>query len=242
MFAKYIGCLAIVIVLPLETSLAQRQSDVDERIAAERAGRAARDAVPDAQQLADLLKSLEDPDESVRGDAVTKIRLLARRVDKFGPQRIQRGDITDPKVDGLVPILIHAAQDKARDVRRRALYALADTLHPDAVLTLRKALQDEDEKVRVTAACLLTEFQDASGLEELKKSVKRLNPANNEMDYFEAEPVFASLQRITGKSFGEIPMNPGLFSNSHAGAAAKVRYNELIATWAAWWDWMPPQK
>jgi hypothetical protein len=56
---------------------------------------------------------------------------------------------------------------------------------------------------------------------------------------FDAERLLSSFQRITGKSFGEIPMNPFITSDSRAAAAATQRYRELLDTWAAWWDWMP---
>jgi len=40
---------------------------------------------------------------------------------------------------------------------------LADTLDPSAVLALRDLLSDESEKVRVAAACVLTEFHEHPG-------------------------------------------------------------------------------
>ena len=95
----------------------------------------------------------------------------ARRVDRFGGQREQRGDVFEPKVPGLLPLFVKAAHDNAEYVRYAAAYALADTLDPAALPTLREMLNDPSRKVRVSAACLLTEFHDASGLPELKKAV-----------------------------------------------------------------------
>jgi hypothetical protein len=88
----------------------------------------------------------------------------------------------------------------------------------------------------------LTEFQDASGIEELKKAVRRLSASKNNVDLLEAEHVLASMQRITGKSFGPLPPNPLLSSDSRAAAVATVRYHELLDAWVAWWDWLPPGK
>ena len=58
----------------------------------------------------------------------------------------------------------------------------------------------------------------------------------------DGEHVLHSLERITGKSFGPIPMNPMLYSNSEAGKAAEKRYRELFETWNTWWDWQPEAK
>jgi HEAT repeat protein len=213
--------------------------DVEQRRAAEISGRATHDAVPNDEQLAALVTKLDDPQEKSRSEAVAKLRLLARRVDKFGGQRTQRGKIFDPRFAGLVPHLIKAADDKDYNVRLLAMYALADSLHPDAVQKLRDGLNDENEKVRCAAACLLTEFHDASGLEELKKALSRLRTSNDDVDLLEVERVLASMQRITGKSFGPIPMNPLLLSDSQAALAAKAQYRKLLNIWVAWWEWTP---
>jgi hypothetical protein len=209
-------------------------------------GKAAADAAgpSDAQKAALYIKQLDDPDEKVRGEAVRQLRLLARRVDRSGGARVQRGDEFEPKVSGLVPSLVKATHDDSETVRHAAAYALADTLDPSAILTLRELLSDKSEKVRVAAACLLTEFHDASGLGILKLAVKRYQAAGDRdiARYLDGEHVLHSLERITGKSFGPIPMNPELHSNSEAGKAAEKRYQELFETWNAWWDWQPAAK
>ena len=66
-------------------------------------------APPDAalgEKITALVKQLGDADAKSRQEAVTKLRLLARRVDRIGGQRVQRGDEFEPKVKGLVPHLI----------------------------------------------------------------------------------------------------------------------------------------
>jgi HEAT repeat protein len=195
---------------------------------------------PTAQErAAALVKQLRDPDEKVRGEAIVQLRLLARRVDVSGGQRLRRGKEFEPQVKGLVPALIEAAGDAAEANRVTALYALADTLEPAAHQALRDRLKDQSEAVRFQAACLLTEFQDASGLPEMKKALKRLRETDNDVRLFDVERLLASFQRITGKSFGPIPGNPVIMSDSRAAAAARDRYRELLETWSAWWDWTP---
>ena len=96
----------------------------------------------------------------------------------------------------------------------------------------------------MAAACLLTEFHDASGLGTLKLAVKRYQAAGDRdiTRYLDGEHVRHGLERITRKNFGPIPMNPELYSNSGAGKAAEKRYQELFQTWNNWWDWQPPTK
>ncbi len=56
---------------------------------------------------------------------------------------------------------------------------------------------------------------------------------------FDVERLLASFERITGKSFGEIPMNPVLVSDTRVIAVNVKRYRELLDTWTAWWAWEP---
>src|SRR5262245_32817099 len=103
-------------------------------------GKAAADAAgpSDAQKAALYIKQLDDPDEKVRGEAIRQLRPLARRVDRSGGARVQRGDEFEPKVPGLVPSLVKATHDDSESVRRAAAYALADTLDPGATSALRE--------------------------------------------------------------------------------------------------------
>jgi HEAT repeat protein len=125
------------------------------------------------------------------------------------------------------------------------LFALADTLEPTAVAELRRRLSDDSDTVRFTAACLLTEFQDASGLAELKKALERMRSQHPVAagDSFAVERLLASLERITGKSFGELPrLNPFLDSDSRRAQQSTQRYRELLDAWAAWWAWEPADR
>jgi hypothetical protein len=194
------------------------------------------------QSVAKLVKALDDPEEKTRSEAVQQLRLLARKVDRMGGSRVQRGEAFAPKVAGLVPHLVRAAEDKAEEVRVLALFALADTLDVAAVTTLRERIKDPSAKVRLVAACLLTEFQDASGLLEMRAALKRLQKSTDDLRYFDAERVLSSLQRITGKSFGDVPFNPLLSSDSRVAESARQRYQELLDAWVAWWEWTPPKK
>jgi HEAT repeat protein len=194
-----------------------------------------------------LCKLLKDPDDGVRWQAIHGLRMMARRTDRSGGKRIQRGPDFDPKVQGLVPYLVSAANDKAERNRICALYALADTRDPSAVSEIRSRLKDPSEKVRLYAACFLTEYQDAKGLPEMRNALNRIRSIDVqrlavELDYsyyHEAELLLASLERITGKSFGRIPPNPTLSSDLRKMQDIKRRYKALLDAWAEWWAWEP---
>jgi hypothetical protein len=191
------------------------------------------------ESAAMLCELLKDPDEQVRWQAIHGLRMMARRTDRSGCKRIKRGPDFAPKIQGLVPYLISAAGDKAEGNRVCALYALADTRDSSAVTELRKRLKDPSEKVRLNAACFLTEYQDATGLPEMRDALARLRRTRPEdvLDYFwQAEKLFASFERITGKSFGAIPLNPHLCSVDNGETE---RYKALLVTWAEWWAWEP---
>jgi len=199
-------------------------------------------AIPTRASADQLVKLLKDPDDQVRWNAIHYLRLLASRVDRSGGKRQQRGDEHPPKVGGLVPHLIAAASDKAPANRDCAAYALADTLDPAAIAQLRKMLKDDNLNVRLHAACFLTEFADASGLPELRRAIDRFRPVDGaNLDLLlHAEMLLASLERITGKSFGPIPMDPGLMSNLDQAAAARQQYKFLLDAYAQWFAWNPP--
>lgn len=197
---------------------------------------------PFPPQVQALLRDLNDPAEGVRQRAIHELRLKARRVDVFGGQRVRRGEPFAPQVPGLVPHLVRAAGDEAELNRVTALTALADTLDPAAVTALRAGLEDKSRAVRFQAACLLTEFKDASGLDEMKDALKRFRADPKAPGPFDVERLLASFERITGKGFGPIPPNPFISSDTRVIAASEARYRELLDTWAAWWDWQPPAR
>ncbi|MBN9518753.1 hypothetical protein J0H58_09575 [bacterium] len=186
-----------------------------------------------------LLRDLTDPAAPVRQRAIGELRLRARRVNVSGGQRVRHGEEFAPRVPGLVPHLVRAAGDEDESNRALALYALADTLDPAAVVAIRGRLKDASRVVRFQAACLLTEFKDASGLDEMKAALGRFRADPKATGSFDVERLLASFQRITGKSFGPIPQNPLLASDGRVAAASEARYRELLAAWAAWWEWEP---
>lgn len=195
---------------------------------------------PTKESAAAICALLDDPDEHVRNTAISNLRMFARRVDRSGGQRIQHGGVFAPKVEGLVPFLIKAANDKVEQNRLSALYALADSLDPQAIAELRNRLKDESPKVRFYAACFLTEFNDRSGVEELKQGLARLRSTDKpkmEVDpmYFDTEILLASFPRITGTNFGEIPRNPSIMSDGRAAQESERRYKELLDAWADYW-------
>jgi HEAT repeat protein len=199
---------------------------------------------PFSEEVLTLLSKLNESDADKRQEAIHQLRLLARRVDVAGAKRERRGQEHAPKVKGLVPHLIRAAGDEAEANRTLALYALADTLDPAAVVAIRERLQkDKSEAVRFNAACLLTEFKDVSGLDELKSALARLRGGKPDtLGSFDIERLLASFERATGKSFGPIPMNPLIASDTRVIEASLKKYQELLDAWAAWWDWKPPAK
>jgi HEAT repeat protein len=188
-----------------------------------------------------LVRALTDESPKVRGNAIHVMRLLARKVDRAGGKREQRAAWEKPKVEGLVPHLIKAADDAEETNRWTCLYALADTLDPAAVERIRAGLKDESETVRMHAACLLSEFNDASGVEELKRALVRVRatPANDPMRWFDAERVVASMERLTGKSFGRLPVNPLILSDTRQIAQGEREYERILGAWAGWWEWQP---
>ncbi len=189
-----------------------------------------------------LCELLKDSDEKVRRQAIHGLRMMAKRTNRSGGKRIQRGADFAPKVEGLVPYLISAASDKAESNRISALYALADTRDLSAVLELRNRLKDTSKKVRLYAACFLTEYQDAAGLPEMREALarlRRIDSADNLDYYWQVEMLLASFERVTGKSFGQIPLNPDLCSDTRQIQNIEKRYNTLLDTWAEWWAWEP---
>lgn len=190
---------------------------------------------------ADLLISLlKDPAPPIRSRAVHSLRLLACRIHRSGMVEVPKGADFPPKVDGLVPHLITAAGDKYAGIREIALLALADTRDPAVVAVLRGHLDDPAARVRLTAACLLTEFDDDSGLSILKSTLHtlRINQKQgcklNLTYYADAQQLIASLQRITGVNLGEIPGDPALYSSTLAAKEAAARTDSLVTAWDDW--------
>ena len=59
------------------------------------------------------------------------------------------------------------------------------------------------------------------------------------MRLFDAERVVASMERLTGKSFGRLPVNPLIVSDRRKIAEGEGEYERLLGAWAAWWEWQP---
>jgi HEAT repeat protein len=191
------------------------------------------------QSSADLLvEILENGNAGERSVAIRSLRLLAARIRRSGVVRVPVGPDFPPKIDGLVPYLVAAADDEDTGVRWLALWALADTRDPAAADKLRDCLRDPDPEYRFIAACLLTEFDDASGLPELRNALTRLRDPSQKHDpryYAEAQHLAASFQRITGQDMGEIPGLPMVHSSITASREAEVRLDELMELWDGWW-------
>jgi len=144
----------------------------------------------------------------------------------------------------LIPHLIKAVNDEEERNRILALYALADTRDPLAQVELRNRLQDSSEKVRFEAACLLSEFRDASGLAELQAGLQQFQAANEDkrrdpLYYSHARRLLFSFERITGKGMGAIPPDPNFFSDTRERPQIDERYALLLRNWTTWWAWQP---
>jgi hypothetical protein len=191
------------------------------------------------QQSADILiPLLDDPDGAVRVQALKGLRLLASRIRRAGVVNVSREPEFPPAVEGLLPYLIEAANDKNDGFRSLALWALADTREPEAADEIRRHLQDSNPGIRFRAACFLAEFGDDSGLPELRLALERLSREDGKSAgayHFEAEHLFASFQRITGESMGGIPMNPMLSSSFATMEGLEERYDEMLQAWVDWW-------
>jgi HEAT repeat protein len=197
---------------------------------------------PTRTQLIPDIRSRAEKEEAAR-EAMQQGKPLSVR-QRIQPQDERLEDFVEfsPKVEGLVPYLISAANDSVENNRICALYALADTRDTLAVKELRDRLKDPSEKVRFYAACFLTEYQDASGLTEMRKVLARLRQTepDDTLDYYDqAARLLASFERITGKSFGEIPMSPYLSSDTREISEIKKTFDTLLITWSRWWAWEP---
>ncbi len=170
-----------------------------------------------------------------------------QRMEYIQPQdeRLYEYAEFEPKVKGLVPYLITAANDSLESNRIGVLSALADSRDPLAVIQIRKMLKDSNEKIQLYAACFLTEYQDASGLFVLKSALKKFSESDDEKPEFEftyyvqIEMLIASFERITGKSFGPIPMSPSLSSDTRQFEPLKKAHKNLLKIWSQWWAWEP---
>ena len=186
------------------------------------------------QSIPDTRTSEEKEKAARQGISYTNRQMILPKDEKL------QGSVEfEPKVAGLVPYLISVANDPAERNRINVLYALADSRDSLAVAELRNALKDPSEKVRLYAACFLTEYQDATGLFEMQRALGRLcTEPDDELDYYrQAEMLLASYERITGKSFGQIPMNPSLLSDGRRMEQIRKTYKALLNNWSQWWSW-----
>jgi RNA polymerase sigma factor (sigma-70 family) len=189
--------------------------------------------------IAPLVQEMESTDPNARSGAIKRLHELSARIDRSGTKLVKAGAQHAPKMAGLTLYLVKAAVDPVESIRLAALYALADTRDIDATAALRERLSDPSRKVRLAAACLLTEFHDASGIEELRKAVAAAHSNLATTPLTEVEQMLTALERITSKSFGDLPALP---AEGEPSAAVRGQYQRLVDAWAAWWEWMPSGK
>jgi hypothetical protein len=87
---------------------------------------------------------------------------------------------------------------------------------------------------------------DAIGrvLPEVKDSRQRIELAEAlgvQVQTQKAATLLASFERIAGRSFGQIPMDPNILGNTHQMREAKKRFRARLDIWAQWWAWEPPK-
>jgi hypothetical protein len=185
-------------------------------------------------ETADYVRMLSDPDPQVRRDGLQGIRRQTSRFVRSGLRKVPEHLPRTPIPRNLIPLLVSAAkEDPEYSVRSLALFALADTRDPEGQAVLRDCLDDADPRIRVTAACLLTEFGDDSGLDELGRAVAR-HVGGEPLDLFQAEHVLVALCRITGRDVDSVPMNPLLRSTIINEEDRSRTYAGLLEEWARW--------
>ncbi len=195
--------------------------------------------MPLLQSAEILISMLDDPDTEFRRNIIQSLRKLSAGVDRCGNTDVAKRPKHPPEIEGLLPHLAKATEDKNSDNRKLALFALVDTRDVKAVEELKKGLTDTDRHIRFTAACLLTEYQVSLGLPELKKRlselVKRDIKQYDFRDFSDAEHLIASFERITGRNFGKIPILPHFSSSTEGEKRSRRQYAELITKWDDWW-------
>lgn len=185
-----------------------------------------------------VIPYLYDADVGVRLQALKAIRLMASRIRRAGVVNVSREPEFPPAVDGLLPLIVEAAQDEDARIRGLALWALADTREPEAADELRRHLQDPNAGLRFQSACLLAEFGDDSGLPELGRALDRISRDRAETAgtfYADAQHLFVSLERVTGVSMGAVPMVPWLASSFVRMEQLREEYDALLEAWVRWW-------
>ncbi len=181
-----------------------------------------------------LLGLLAEKEEAILNQAVSSL------TDRLGAAAEQGGSVEVlPALAKIVPevktelyrtviclsmrrVLKPAAPGEA-DARQRGM----------AVGLLRERLKnDAAADVRFTAACVLTEFEDYTGLEELKKAALALQAGVGVTNDYALDQLVPALERATGQRFGPVPMNPMASSISNNDLA--VQRQALLEKVVAW--------
>jgi hypothetical protein len=195
-------------------------------------------AVRTPRATAALLRLLAEKDDATRGAAVSGL------VD-----RLHRPADTAERARVFEALAAEMGREPVEATRLQLVYATraiaragnADALEPSralAVAALRDRLaKDDSALVRGTAACCLTEFGDLSGEAELRRAVldaaahgDRLGPGA-----WSLEALAPAVERVSGRSFGPVPLRPELSSDSRAVPRLRqerAAYLQKLAAWA----------
>jgi HEAT repeat protein len=184
------------------------------------------------ERTLELAHLAADSRPDVRRDAISRMHLLSRRIDRDETE--MKRSAFDPEVHGLLPVLIRVSStDADEDNRIAAIAALADTRDIEAMLAIRARIGDASPAVRFHAGCFLSEFGDYSGRGEVWSELGRLDQANTKegAEWFtRAERALSAIGRMgTGYDFGAAPPNPASLSDPADRERARTRYRELVA-------------
>ena len=183
-----------------------------------------------------LLGLAANEDDDIRGSAITRL------AEHIASPRDVGGS------DQILPVLVKLAPSEKVEMNRKLMcMAMGTALNPPppaekpdarrialAIGMLRDRLQnDSSPDVRFYAACLLTESGDFSGREELKKVAIAMQAVGSDEAWGLGQLVPA-IERVSGKKFGPVPMNPMIASNANRVPELKAKRKALLDEVAAW--------
>jgi HEAT repeat protein len=180
-----------------------------------------------------LLALLPDPDDEFRTAAIQGLTVSIIRHENDGD--------SDQVFSALIK---QAPLEKFENSRSRICMVMlylagkvapgarnTDPLAVSAVGMLRGRLKDdESSQVRFEAACALAEFYDFSGKEELKKAI----PAMHSLAGPALGRAVSAIEKISGKTFGLVPLDPILASDTRAIPALRDQRQALLDKLAEW--------
>ncbi|MGD0100745.1 MAG: hypothetical protein ABSC60_10410 [Acidobacteriota bacterium] len=180
-----------------------------------------------------LLALLPDSDDEFRTAAIEGLTVgIIRHVSDSDSDQVFSALIRQApleKIEGsrsrICMVMLYLAGKVAPGARK------TDPLAVSAVDMLQGRLKnDESSQVRFEAACALAEFYDFSGKEELKKAI----PAMHSLAGPALGRAVSAIEKISGKTFGPVPLDPILASDTRAIPALRDQRQALLDKLAEW--------